>query len=90
MDTCVFSVNGRKNILGDLGKLDLFPYWDLGQNLIGEHTIFGAVCFQKGQHVCYYGVSHWSLGTKVVTSALRMLALYMYFNGTGIWGVETL
>ena len=30
------------------------------QNLIGEHTIFGAV-FQKGQHVSYYGVSHWSV-----------------------------
>ena len=31
--------------------------------------------------VCHIGV--W-LGTKVVKSALRMLALYMYFNGTGI------
>ena len=26
----------------------------------------------------------------MVKSALRMLALYMYFNGTGIWGGETL
>ena len=30
------------------------------------------------------------LGTKVVISALRMLALYMRFNGTGIWGGETI
>ena len=40
----------------------------------------------------YYGVSHWSLaslGMKVVKSALRMLTLYMCFNGTDIWGGET-
>ena len=30
------------------------------------------------------------LGTKVVESALGMLALYMYFNGTGIWGGENM
>ena len=30
------------------------------------------------------------LGTKVVISALGMLALYMRFNGTGIWGGETM
>ena len=30
------------------------------------------------------------LGTEVVISALRMLALYMRFNGTGICGGETL
>ena len=29
------------------------------------------------------------LGTKVVISALEMLALYMRFNGTGIWSGET-
>ena len=28
--------------------------------------------------------------TKVLISALRMLALYMHFNGTGIWGGETI
>ena len=28
--------------------------------------------------------------TKVVKSALRMLALYMCLNGTGIWGGETM
>ena len=37
--------------------------------------------------VCH--IEAW-LGTKVVKSALRMLALYMYFNGTGIWGGETM
>ena len=26
----------------------------------------------------------------MVKSALRMLALYMCFNGTGIWGGETM
>ena len=36
------------------------------------------VCHIRGQ-----------LGTKVVISVLRMLALYMRFNGTGIWGGET-
>ena len=36
--------------------------------------------------VCHIGGQ---LGTKVVISALRMLALYMRFNGTGIWGGET-
>ena len=30
-----------------------------------------------------------NIGTKVVISALGMLALYMRFNGTGIWGGET-
>ena len=30
------------------------------------------------------------LGMKVVISALGMLALYMRFNGTGIWGGETI
>ena len=30
------------------------------------------------------------LGTKVVIFALRMLALYMRFNGTGLWGGETI
>ena len=30
------------------------------------------------------------LGTKVVIPALGMLALYMRFNGTGIWGGETI
>ena len=29
------------------------------------------------------------LGTKVEISALGMLALYMRFNGTGIWGGGT-
>ena len=37
--------------------------------------------------VCHIGGQ---LGTKVVISALGMLALYMCFNGTGIWGGETL
>ena len=37
--------------------------------------------------VCHIGGQ---LGTKVVISALRMLALYMRFNGTGIWGGETI
>ena len=36
--------------------------------------------------VCHIGEQ---LGTKVVISTLRMLALYMCFNGTGIWGDET-
>ena len=36
-----------------------------------------------------YHIGGW-LGTKMVSSALRMLALYMCFNGTGIWGGETM
>ena len=32
----------------------------LGQNLFGEHIIFGGV-FQKGQLMSYYGVSHWKM-----------------------------
>ena len=59
MDTC-----GEKDLclfweeyLGKSGKV--VPFFT-DQNLIGEHTIFGAV-FQKGQHVCFYGVSHWSV-----------------------------
>ena len=57
-DLCLFG-NGRKNIQGDLGNLDPLPhnYGGLGQNLIGEHTIFGAV-FQKGKLMSCYGVSH--------------------------------
>ena len=60
------------------------------QNLIGEHT-FSELFFKKDS-MCLIMVSHigvW-LGTKVVKSALRMLALYMYFNRTGIWGGETI
>ena len=34
--------------------------WGLVQNLIDEHTIFGAV-FPKGQIRSYCGVSHWSV-----------------------------
>ena len=37
--------------------------------------------------VCHIGAQ---LGTKVVISALGILALYMRFNGTGIWGSETI
>ena len=37
--------------------------------------------------VCHIGGQ---LGTKVVISALGMLALYMCFNGSGIWGGETI
>ena len=37
--------------------------------------------------VCHTGGQ---LGTKVGLSALRMLALYMRFNETGIWGGETI
>ena len=37
--------------------------------------------------VCHIGGQ---LGTKVVISALGMLALYMRFNGTGIRGGETM
>ena len=37
--------------------------------------------------VCHIGRQ---LGTKVVILAVRMLALYMRFNGTGIWGGETM
>ena len=37
--------------------------------------------------VCHIGGQ---LGTEEFFSALRMLALYMRFNGTGVWGGETL
>ena len=37
--------------------------------------------------VCHIGGQ---LGTKVVISALGILALYMRFNRTGIWGGETI
>ena len=40
---------------------------------------FIMVCHKEGK-----------LGTKVVILALRMVALYMRFNGTGFWGGETL
>ena len=47
--------------LGRSGQVrPLSTYGGLGQNLIGEHTIFGAV-FQKRQHVSYYSVSHRSV-----------------------------
>ena len=40
--------------LGRSGQSGPFStYGSLGQNLIGEHTIFGAV-FQKGQLISYY------------------------------------
>ena len=58
---CVFSGNGRKNIYGDLGKLDLYPHMGgLSQTLIGEHAIFRAV-FSKRTALSYYGVSHWNV-----------------------------
>ena len=62
-----------------------FQIWGLGQNLIGEHTTFEAVLMCLIM-LCHIGV--W-LGTKVIL-ALRMLASYMYFDGTGIWGDETM
>ena len=66
-------------------------YGGLAQNLIGWHTILAAVFFQKRQLMPYFGVSHWSVArTEVVKSALKMLALYMCFNGTGIWSGETI
>ena len=37
----------------------------------------------------YYGVSHCSVA-RDESCEVRMLALYMYVNGTGIWGGETL
>ena len=37
--------------------------------------------------VCHIGGQ---LGAKVVISAIGMLALYMRFNVTGIWGGETI
>ena len=40
--------------------------------------------------VCNIGGGGGQLGTKVVISALGMLALYMRFNRTGIWGGETI
>ena len=60
-DLCLFW-EWAQEYLGRSGQVEPFStYWDLGQNLIGEHTIFEAVFFQKGQHVCYCGVSHWSV-----------------------------
>ena len=59
-DLCLFW-EWAQEYLGRSGQvLPFSTYGDLGQNLIGEHAICGAV-FQKGQHVCYYGVSRWSL-----------------------------
>ena len=59
-DLCLFW-EWAQEYLGRSGQAGpLSTYGGLGQNLIGEHTIFGAV-FQKGQHVSYYGVSHWSV-----------------------------
>ena len=37
----------------------------------------------------YYGVSHWSVA-RDGSGEIGMLALYMCFNGTGIWGGETI
>ena len=54
---------------------DLCPYWEWARSCF---------FFKKDRlfliMVCHIGV--W-LGTKVVKAALRMLALYMFFNGTG-------
>ena len=89
-DLCLFW-EWAQEYLGRSRQVGPFStYEDLGQNLIGEHTFFRAVFFKKYSicvmMVCHIGV--W-LSTKVVKSALRMLALYMYFNGTCIWGGET-
>ena len=77
-DLCLFW-EWAQEYLGRSGQVrPLFTYGGLRQNLIGEHTIFGAVFF-KNDSMCLIMVCHievW-LGTKVVKSALRMLALYM-------------
>ena len=55
-DLCLFW-EWAQEYLGRSGQAGpLSTYGGLGQNLIGEHTIFGAV-FQKGQHVSYCGVT---------------------------------
>ena len=80
----VFSGNGRKNILGDFGNNDFIPTREcISKRKKLAYHFRG--CFEKGQFRLYYGVSHRGVAeTKLVISALRMLALYMRFNGTGI------
>ena len=59
-DLCIFW-EWAQEYLGRSGQVGPFStFGNLGRNLIGEHTIFGAV-FQKVQYMCYYGVSHWSV-----------------------------
>ena len=60
-----------------------YQHGSVAQNAGGWHTVIFGPVFEKGQFVLYYGVSQ-TIGTKVVISALRMSALYMCFNGTGI------
>ena len=92
-DLCLFW-EWAKEYLGRSGQVEpLSTYGGLGQNLISEHTIYDDFrsCFFKKDSICLNMACHigvW-LGTKVVKSALRMLALFMYFNRTGIWGGET-
>ena len=87
-DLCLFW-EWAQEYLGRSGQVGpLSTYGGLGQNLMS--IPFSELFFKKDSMclimVCHIGV--W-LGTKVVKSALRMLALYMYFNRTAIWGGET-
>ena len=54
----IFSVNRRKNIWGDLGKLDLFyKQGKVAQNGTCGHTIFGPA-FERRKLGLFNGVSH--------------------------------
>ena len=67
-------------------RICLFWEWAQEVNIYHFRTCF----FEKGQLRLYYCVSHRvEVGTKVVNSVLRMLVLYIYFNGTCFSGVET-
>ena len=68
-------------------KRAFLPTWECNSKLRKLAYHFRS-CFLKKDSLGFIMVCHigGQLGTKVVISALRMLALYMRFNGTGIWG----
>ena len=75
------------------GEKDLCLFWEWAQEYFGRSvSIRLSKQFLKKNSLGFIMVCHigGQLGTKVVILALGMLALYMRFNGTGIWGGETI
>ena len=61
----------------------------VARNLSGYQTYIGPV-FEKGQIMFCHDMRHYGYCRKEVKSAHGIETVYMYFNGSGIWGGETL
>ena len=97
MDTFVSFLGFRMNTFVSFLGMGVRIFREIWTKLTFLPTWEGSCFWKRTVISLYYGVSHMGrgggLGTKVVISALRMLASYMRFNGTGMvspWGKVTI